>query len=78
MDAASLYDYVAKAVALAEPSAARAARRRIADRHAALLGDLKPVRALERFLEKAVMAAIEGVPPPADWTAGLPKAASVA
>jgi predicted O-linked N-acetylglucosamine transferase (SPINDLY family) len=60
--AGSIDDYVAKAALLANPDAARAARRRIEERHHALIGDLTPVRALEGFLERAVAKALEGAP----------------
>jgi len=64
MIASSIDDYIDKAAALADPTTARAARKRIAARHQTLIGDLAPVRALEDFLEGAVAKVLVGEPAP--------------
>lgn len=68
MIAASLDEYVAKAVQLADPAAAVAARQRIAERYHMLIGDLAPVRALEAFIERAVARALDGMPAASEHT----------
>lgn len=55
--AADRDDYVAKAVALADPALNAAVRARLADRRARLWNDERPVRALEDWLERAVREA---------------------
>ncbi len=52
--AADRDDYVARAVALADPATRAEARRRLAERRPRLYGDMEPVRALEAFFRKAV------------------------
>ncbi|WP_165644388.1 glycosyltransferase, partial [Oharaeibacter diazotrophicus] len=55
--AADRDDYVAKAVALADPALDAAVRARLADRRARLWNDERPVRALEDWLDRAVREA---------------------
>lgn len=50
-------DYVEKAVALADPAARAAAKARVAETRGTLWNDMKPVKALEMWLDRAVGAA---------------------